>query len=368
MKKLFVFTLLLVAAILPAAMAKDNYTIGFLGNSANARSVSVFNAVKLAADEFNSTSTAYSVNAVFIEDTATAVDAVKNQPNMIGLIGSFLNSDSQVLEAAGDMPEMCVSGDYPGLGGAAKRNIFRLCASDNQLARDTCRFLITVLSNDRLAVIYSGDNNGFDDMAAAFKSEAGKNHIALRYYKEVDPDRKDFNAVLLRVRDLRAQNIYFAGPADQAALLARQSSEMNVGADLSSTSLIGVRSFIKTAKAGSRGAVYASISPSSIYGFKKFGDIYERYRKIYKGNDMHIPYAYDAAQLLLSALPAGKTGHADIAAYLRGISFAGATGDINFKESGERSGPPCYFYIIIGNEPLQRNLSQSEFKAFEGDK
>jgi ABC-type branched-subunit amino acid transport system substrate-binding protein len=368
LKKLFAFTLLLVAGILPVAMAKDNYTIGFLGNSENSRSISVFNAVKLAADEFNNTMTAYSVNAVFIEDTTTAVDAVKNQPNMIGLIGSFSSLDGPVLDAAGDMPELCVSGDYPGLGGAAKKNIFRLCASDNQLARDTCRFLITVLSNNRLAVIYSGDNNGFEDMAAAFKSEAERNHITPSYYKEVDTERKDFTAVLLRLRDLRVQNIYFAGPAGQAGLLARQSSEMNVGADFSSTSLIGIRSFIKTAKAGSRGAVYASISPSSIYGFRKFENVYERYRKIYKGNDMHIPYAYDAAQLLLSALSSGKTGHADISAYLHGVGFDGATGNITFNESGERSGAPRYFYIIIGNEPLQRNLSQSEYKAFEGDK
>jgi len=350
--------------VISTAAARDNYTIGFLGNSTNAASVSMFNAVKLAVDDFNLTNTSYTVNAVFFDDTITAADVVKGQSNILGIIGAFTSSDKEIIEKAGDIPLLSVTGEYPGLNNGGKNNIFRLCASQAQEASDTCRFLIKVLSKDKLAIIYSGENSEYADIARAFKATADRNHTWSQYYKAVDPDRKDFTAVLQRLRDLKVHNIFFAGPAAQAALLARQSSDLNVGADFSSTSRIGTSSFIKAAKTGSRGAVYASAAPSGIYGFKKFREIFERYSKLYKGEDLHIPYSYDAAQLLLSALAAGKTTRADISAFLHAVNYGGATGDIAFKESGDRAGAPVYFYIIIGKSPLQRNMTESEEGEF----
>ena len=364
MKKFFVLTAVILLVIISTAQARDNYTIGFLGNSTNAASVSMFNAVKLAADDFNLTNTSYSVNAVFFDDTITAADAIKNQGNTLGIIGAFDAPDRVIFENIGDVPVLSVSGEFPGLNAGGKNNIFRLCASEAQEASDTCRFLIKVLSKAKLAIIYSGENSEYADIAQAFKATADRNHTWSQYYKAVDPDRKDFTAVLQRLRDLKVHNIFFAGPAAQAALLARQSCDLNVGADFSSTSRIGNSSFIKSAKAGSRGAVYASIAPSGIYGFKKFRDVFDRYSKLYKGEDMHIPYSYDAAQLLLSALAAGKTARADISAYLHSINYSGTTGDITFKESGDRAGAPVYFYIIIGKGPLQRNMTESEEGEF----
>jgi branched-chain amino acid transport system substrate-binding protein len=364
LKKIFVLAAMILLVVISSVEARDNYTLGFLGNSTNAASVSMFDAVKLAVDEFNLTNTSYSVNAVFFDDTITASDAIKNQGNLLGVVGSFDSSDRAILENIGDVPALSVSDEFPGLNAGGKNNVFRMCASDIQEASDTCRFLIKVLSVDKLGIVYSGENSEYEDMAQAFKATADRNRVWAQYYKAVDPDRKDFTSVLQRLRDLKVHNIYFAGPASQAAQLARQSSELNVGAEFSSTYRIGASSFIKSAKAGSRGAVYASIAPSSIYGFKKFRDVFERYSKLYKGDDMHLPYSYDAAQLLLSALAMGKTGHADVAAFLHSAEYSGATGEVSFKQSGDRQGPPVYFYIIIGKSPLQRNMTESEEGEF----
>jgi branched-chain amino acid transport system substrate-binding protein len=202
-------------------------------------------------------------------------------------------------------------------------------------------------------------------MAQSFKNTADRNNTWSQYFKEVESDRKDFTAVLLRLRDLKVHNIYFAGNPVQAAWLARQSSEMNVGADFSSTRLICSSAFIKSAKAGAQGAVFASFAPSGLYGHKKFRPYLKKFTASYNGDDMHIPYVFDAANMLLGALDAGKTDKKDIIKYIRSNPFEGVTGTVSFKENGDRSNPPVYFYIIRNREFLQRSLMGSEKAAFE---
>lgn len=361
MAKFHFVLLAILLAVSPCAAAKDTYYIGFIGNTNNATSNILYNALTLTADTFNSTNTSYAISTVFFqENDPNAGDSINNTGNLLGVIG-VLNADNRALiEKVGEAPLISVASEYSGLNAGKRSNVFRMSASDAELAADTARFLVSVSQKDRFGIVYSNESGEYRDMAEAFQRAAERNHAKADYFKEVDPDRKDFEAVLLRLRDIKAKNIYFAGRASQAAMLARQSSAMNVGADFSSTRLIYAQSFVKASKAGGQGAVFASIEPSSIYGFKALRPFLKRYYELNKDDDMHIPYLYDAANMLIAGLLADKKSKSDMTKYLHAANYEGVTGDIYFNDGGERVVSPVYFYIIRGREFLQRSLRGAE--------
>ncbi len=365
MIRLYAGLISLILVFSPVVCARDMYYVGFLGNTNNAVSNAMFNSIKFASDEFNLTNTAYAVTPEFFDENDPSVqDFIKNKGNLLGVIGAFGPADKNVVEAVTDIPLISADSGNSYFNIEGRQNLFRVAASDEQLAADTCRFLISVSLKAKLAIVYSTESDEYRKMAQAFKNTADRNNTWSQYFKEVEADRKDFTAVLQRLRDLKVHNIYFAGNAAQAAMLARQSSDLNVGADFSSTHLICSPVFIKSAKAGAQGAVFASIAPSSLYGFKKFRPYLKKFES-YGGDDIHIPYAFDAAGLLLNALAAGKTDKSAIVKSLRETQFDGVTGDISFKDNGVRLNPPVYFYIIRNREFLQRNLMGPEKGAFE---
>ena len=366
MIRLYAVLISLILVLSPVVCAKDMYCIGFLGNTNNAVSNAMFNSLKFAVDEFNLTSTSYAVTAEFFnEEDPSAADSIKNKGSLIGVIGSFGPANKNVIENVIEIPLLSAVSENSYFNLEGRQNLLRVAASEAQLAADTCRFLVTVSLKGKLAIVYSNESDEYARMAQTYKNTADRNNTWSQYFKEVEADRKDFTAVLLRLRDLKVHNIYFAGNAVQAAQLARQSAEMNVGADFSSTHLICSQSFIKSAKAGAQGAVFASIAPSSLYGFKKFRPSFKKFLASYGGDDMHIPYVYDAAGMLLNSLNAGNTDKNAVVKYLRDTPYDGVTGKITFKENGDRSNPPVYFYIIRNREFLQRNLMGSEKAAFE---
>ncbi len=365
MAKFYFVLLAILLSVVPNAAAKDTYYIGFLGNTNNANSNVLFNTLQLASDDFNSTNTAYTVTPEFFNETDPSVaDSIKNKGNLLAVIGVFNADNKSILENVQEVPLISVASEFDGLNEAKRANVFRIAASDRDLAAATARFLISVSQKNRFAIVYSLESDEYKNMGYAFQAAAEKNRGRADYFKEADPDRKDFEAILLRLRDIKVKNIYFAGPAWQAALLAKQSSEMNVGADFSSTNRICTSAFIKTSKAGGQGAVFASIAPSSLYGVKKARPFMKRYLAKYQGDDMHMPYVMDAAGMVFSALAAEKKSKSDLVAYLHSQTYDGVTGGISFNEKGDRPGAPVYFYIIRGKEFLQRNLRGAEASAY----
>ncbi|MCE5299372.1 MAG: hypothetical protein LLG37_00660 [Spirochaetia bacterium] len=262
----------LILLITPAAIGKETYYIGFLGNTTNAASISLSTALKLTVEEYNSnTNNPYTLDMAFFDETDPAlVDAIKNRSNLLGVTGALNSGARQAMDSIRDTAFLSCSSEYIGLNKDKADNIFRLSYSDAELASHTCRFLIGVLNKNKIASLWSEESGEYAAMAEAFHNTALRNKIWNQYHRSVDKDRKDFTAILLKLRDDRVKNIYFAGPAWQAALLAKQSAEMNVGADFSSTRLICTGQFIKNSKAGGQGAVFAMANPSTLYGVKKF--------------------------------------------------------------------------------------------------
>lgn len=358
-----------IAFLSPAAGAKDIYYIGFLGNSNNASSQSLYNTLSLTCEALNNTANNYDIDPVFFdEDSPGAADEINGKGGLLAVLGCFTEGNAAIPGKINSTPLMDVCKSYPGPGENGKNNFFRVCPSEEKLASDLVRFAYSVLENDRMAVVYTEGSGGYAQAAEAFAGTMRRNRITADYIKSVAADRTDFTNIILRIRDMKRQIVYFAGPPDQAAELAKGLVSMNTGANFMGMSDIGTRAFLKKTKIGTQSACYASVVPSTLYSLKKFVPFLEAYDKRFASQDMYMPFVYDAAMMAASCLKSGSRTGPDVSACLRGMKYSGITGDISFAENGDRNKSETFFFIMYRKEILPRQLSETEMKKFENMK
>jgi len=364
--RLFLFLLVLKAFFSVSAFCGDVYYAGFLGNSRNAVDLSLYETMKMAAAEINSGGNDYTIEPVFFdEEDERTPELIMTKANLAAIIACFSEKHAEIIKNSGEIPLITVSKNFAGFNAAAPGRSFRICPSESQLAESLSRFSYAVIGKNKAAIIYSEGSDDYLKAAEGFAANCRANRVWADYFKSVPGDRTDFTNILLRLRDLKVQSIYFAGSMEQAAELARKSQEMNVGAVILTMDNVNTKAFIKKAKFGADMTCFSSMAPPALSGFKKFQPFLKKYRKEAAGReDIHMPFVYDAVKVLASGLTSGARKPAEITAYLKSATHDVTTGTFTFNNTGNRSAASSFFYIIARGEILHRKLQENETKKY----
>lgn len=358
--RLNIILLIFIVVFKVTIIAKDIYNIGFIGNSTNAVAIDLFDALNIIINDYNNDK--YSFQAKFLNDySENLINEIKSE-NFIAITGFIKEKHKKVFEEIKDIPVIIIGSEY--LSFDEEKFIFRIAPSNIDLAKILCRIQISVLGKRKFAIIYAEGEDEYLKIAEGYKNTVLKNKAVVDYFRSVDKDRKDFEAILIRLRELKVNTIFFAGGYEQASLIARQATELNVGAEFSSLPYICNKDFIKKAKDGSQGAQFTMAVPPSLYSFKKIRNFLEKYNETHKTMDAKIPYLFDGIDLLNSCLNEGKANKNDIMECFKTKNFSGVTGNISFDENGLRLFYQPYFYVIRGKEFLYRKLNVKEKEAY----
>ena len=345
--------------------AEDFYYIGFLGNSSNAVTDSLFTGLKLSLSVSDENNTNDLIKPVFFdEDNEHISDEIKNTPNLLAVLGCFNEKHKKIIENINDIPLISISKDYVDFNSTDRQNVFRVCPDEIQLSRDLARFAVTILDRRHYAIVYSEGVNDFLKAAEGFAETIKRNGAKVDYFKSVEPTRTDFTNILLRLRDLKIQAVFFIGSLEQAISFTRQSYEMKTGALFMSTSVIGNRYFIKKLKNEAEKSCYADVAPDNLYKLKKFRAFLSEYYKTGKNADKHLAYLYDAAAIIKLCYNKDIKNKEDLIKCIKETNYEGVTGQISFNNTGLREKVPSYFYVIVKREILQRKLMGQEVKKF----
>lgn len=340
--------------------AKDVFTVGFIGDTLSASSKNMFDALTIILSEKNNDN--YELQGKFFNETdENIVNQIKNGNNLIALTGNINEKHKSIFQNVKDVPVFLIGSEY--LSVEDFENIFRLAPSNIDLAKILCRIQISVLYKDKFAILYVEGYDEYLKTAEAYKNTVEKNKGRVDYFRSVDEQRKDFEAILLRLRELKVNTIFFAGGYEQAALLARQASELKVGSDFSSIPDICNKNFIKKAKYGSQGVHFVLPTPPSLYSLKPMRNFLEKYNETHRGNDSKLPYLFDVIDIIDSFIK-NKVDKKSFIDYLKEQEFSGVTGKIKFNEKGLREEYIPYFYVIRGKEFLYRKLNASEKELY----
>jgi branched-chain amino acid transport system substrate-binding protein len=146
---------------------------------------------------------------------------------------------------------------------------------------------------------------------------------------------KDFKMVLTAIKSKNPDLIFFGGIYPEAGLLVKQAKELGLNAKFMSGDGTIDQKFIEIAGVSAAEGTYLTFSPDpkNIPSAKAFiGD----YRAKYGDIGPYSIYAYDAANILLTAIQASNStnGKAIIDA-LHSLDFNVALGRIKFDEKGD---------------------------------
>lgn len=341
-----------LAAALTALMPLAAYavTIAVAGNSENASAVSVYNAVVMAAEESKDTE----IKVVFIDiDDEDPAKKIREAGETAAVIGMFAAKNAGLMAQFPEIPFISLSPDYASL--TINVNAFRAMISNSQMAQALCRADIKLFEKGSFAVLWE-DGVEYENIAASYAETVRLNGGRLLYNRSAAADRDDYNAILIRIRELKAKVIFYAGSMEQAAKIAKQSKALNVGAVFTSTDDIYSKRFIKAAGPGADGAEFVTKFPASPYSFKASRPFLAAYDKRFGWPTGYVPFAYDAAQMVISAVKDGRTGIEGLKSY----SYGGLTGKISFDGSRELVNPDFYLYIIRRNEFLNMKFTPSQ--------
>ncbi len=334
-----------------------DFNIAVLGNSSNAACSAIYNAAMMAAEEKQSSEESGKPAVVFIQDGEGAAEGIKEH-GVKAVMGIINENHKELMGLFPEIPFVSLSPDFAGL--TISPNSFRAMISNSQMASALCRADIKIFGKNSFAVVWEEGNSEYESIANTYADTVRANGVKLLYQRSAAPDRDDYNAILIRLRELKMQVIFYAGSMEQAAKMAKQSKALNVGAVFTSTDNIYSKRFINAAAAGADGAEFVTKFPASPYSFKGSRAFLSAYDKRFGWPAGYVPFAYDAANMVIK-FAAGEDTSLEA---LAGLSHRGITGNLSFDRSRELKSPDFYLYIIRRKEFLNFKFSPQQRDSY----
>ena len=194
-------------------------------------------------------------------------------------------------------------------------------------------------------------------LALQFKAQFEKNGGKVPAVETVEPEDKDFSAVLSRIRRFNPDMIYYGGEYPAASLLTSQADQQGLTVPLMGGDGIFSGTYIDVAKQASEGDLATSVGAPTeklptaqafvdAYQAAGYADPYEAYGA----------YAYDAANVIINALEKVLTEDSEIDEELREefrdaveeTSIDGVTGKVAFDEYGDNTTRVLTVYKVEG--------------------
>ncbi len=359
MKK-FILLLLLILLFTGCAKKEDVIKIGIAGPMTGDQAkmgMDFRNGVELAVIEWNEKGGILGKKILMIvsddqRDPKQAVSVANKMVNegTVGIIGHFNSScsipASEVYNRAG-IPMITPASTNPKLTEQGFDNVFRVCGRDDQQGKVAADFVINSLKLKKIAVLHDKTTYG-QGLADEFRKSLG-NKVEVTYFEGIVQGDKDFKAVLTTVKQKGPELIFFGGIYPEAGLLVKQAKELGLNAPFMSGDGVIDPKFIEIAGPYAEGT-YLTFSPDpvKIPTAKAF---IENYRKKYGEHGPYSIYAYDTANIMLTAIKeAGSTEGKKIIEKLHALEFNGALGTIKFDKKGDVTVAPYVIWITKGGK------------------
>ena len=316
------------------------------------------NGTTLAVEEWNSKGGVLGKKIELIvsddqHDPKQAVSVANKMVNegVAGIIGHFNSScsipASDVYNRAG-IPMITPGSTNPQLTEKGYRNVFRVCGRDDQQGKAGAAYVLQNLKLQRVAVLHDKTTYG-QGLADEFKRSLG-DRVEVVYYGGIIQGDKDFKMILTTVKNKNPELIFFGGIYPEAGLLVKQAKELGLDTKFMSGDGTIDAKFIEIAGPQAAEGVFLTFSPdpNNIPSAKGF---IEQYRAKFGEIGPYSIYAYDAANILLTAIKEAQSTEGQlITDKLHSLEFDVALGKITFDAKGDVTVSPYVVWITQGGK------------------
>jgi branched-chain amino acid transport system substrate-binding protein len=310
---------------------------------------------------------------------ANAATKLSDDKAVMGIVGTLnssvaekvapiLNSQKRVMVSPANTNPSLTQGTNPINKQRPFEYYFRVATTDLIQGPFAANFAYNTAKKRNVVVIHDKKTYG-QGLALQFKAQFEKDGGKIPAVETVEPEDQDFSAVLSRVKRFNPDMIYFGGEYPAASLLTSQADQQGLKVPVMGGDGIFSGTYISVAKAAGEGDFATSVgapteklatAQSFIDAYKAAGyaDPYEAYGA----------YAYDAANVMISALAKVLDGQDEITDDLR-VKFRqavqdgtidGVTGKVGFDQYGDTTTRILTVYKVESGA-----WKPQETKAFE---
>ncbi len=287
--------------------------------------------VLLSGDDQADPKQAVSIANKFVNQKVAAVVGHWNSSCSIPASKYYHDANIVMISPATTNPQLTLQGFS---------QIFRVCGTDDQQGKVAAEFVLRTLHPQKIAVIH--DKTAYGQGLADYFKKALGDRVKVVYYGGIIQGDPDYKAVLTKIKDGKPDLYFFGGIYPEAGRLVRQAKEVGLNIPMITGDGVFDPTFISIAGAAAEGTyVTFGKEPAGLASAKSF---IEHYKARYGEPGPYSIYAYDAANIILSAIShTGSTDGAKVAEYISKSTFPGAFGDISFDKNGDVTKAP---YVI----------------------
>jgi branched-chain amino acid transport system substrate-binding protein len=340
----------------PVAAPVCGYKIAYLGilsgdNSGDGQTVR--NAAKLALDKYNSKHTGCTAELVEYdtkgdEDTAaTMASEIVRDEKIVGLVGPIWYSEAEkvmpIIDAAG-IPVISPDLMYSDLSQKGWKTFHRTIGTDNDQADAAARYLTGTMKAQRVFIVSDSD-----EYASGVASETRlRLNTAFVGRADIKGDETTFANIITQVTASTADAVYFSGYHDAAGIFVKELRAAKPGIKIMGWDRIFTDLFVETATSASAEGVVITcpcVPPSEARD-----NFANDYRERYSEAGYYGPESFDAANVLLAALNAGKSTRADVNTFVNAYDGQGVSRQIKFTGTGDLNAPnpTVWAYLVKG--------------------
>ncbi|MGC1464874.1 MAG: branched-chain amino acid ABC transporter substrate-binding protein [Pseudolabrys sp.] len=239
-------------------------------------------------------------------------------------------------------------------------NIFRVCGRDDQQGAVAGAYILKHFKGKRVAIVHDKTTYG-KGLADETKKAMNKGGMKEVLYEGVNTGEKDYSALVSKIKQSRADLIYWGGLYTEGGLIVRQARDQGVKAPLMGGDGITSDEFAAVGGPGVEGTLMTyGPDPRNKPEAKK---IVEEFRTNKFEPEAYTLYSYAGVQVIKQAAEAAKSlDPKKVAEKMHsGMKFKTVLGDLSFDKKGDITKLDYVMYIWKKND--QGKITYTECPA-----
>lgn len=329
--------------------------IGFFGaltgDAANL-GINIKNGAELAVNQYNEKNPDCKVSLVTFDSQGDpsvapglAQKAVTDK-KLVGIVGPAFSGESKAADPIFDKAGLNIitaSATNPALSTNGWKTFHRILGNDATQGPAAAKYIKDVLKAEKAFVIDDSSEYG-KGLADIVRKDLGGQVAGT---DAVQQKQTDFSGTVTKVVASKAPAVFYGGYYAEAALLVKQLRSAGYQGTFVAADGVKDDGFIKAAGSAAEGAIVTCpcLPPD------KAGDFAAAYKKAYNSDPAtYSAEAYDAANVFLAGIKAGKTSSEDMNAFIGSYDEKGVTKQVKFDDKGEPAEVTVWAYKVEGGK------------------
>jgi branched-chain amino acid transport system substrate-binding protein len=267
---------------------------------------------------------------------------------LVGIVGPAFSGESKAADPIFDKAGLNIitaSATATKLSENGWKTFHRILGNDNSQGPAAAKYIKDVLKAQKVFV--SDDTSEYGKgLADIVKSDLGP-LVTGTDHTAADGKQDDFSATVTKAKASGATAFFYGGYYSNASKLAKQLKDGGFAGTFVAGDGVKDDGFIKGAGAAAEGAIVTCpcLPPDQAPEFAA------AYKKVYNSDPAtYSAEAYDAANVFLAAIKAGKTSSNDVNAFIASYDQKGVTKQVKFDAKGEPADIHVWAYKVTGGK------------------